>query len=550
MVGTLHERIERDGGRRTEGVMPGSGLRGGPFRRAGHVRAVGPAVAGTLVLLALLGFGPVAPAAPVLADGPWPAQSFPPPPSGGQPSPSPSVMPSVPPSVLPSIDPSTPPSTDPASPSPSLAPAPSGSAAPASSPSSAPTPRAFPSPSRIPPITPLPITPGSVTFYGRGYGHGLGLSQYGARGRALAGQSAATIVAHYYHGTAPALVSVTAPIRVLVLGPLAPTAAHPLILHGRGAPFTIDGITGTFPIGARAEVWRSGNGYAIQVNSATGALLLTTSSKVADLRFRSGAEPGRLQLDSKPSSDDTYRATLRIVATSSGSIVVNEVGLDLYLRGVVPAEMPATWPAEALKAQAIAARSYAEAHVHVGVGAYDLFDDTRSQVYHGSLGEVTNGTSAVSATAGMILKSGSTIITALYHSADGGATENNENVYTSASGQIVASPLSYLRGSSDRAPSGVSYDSTSPHATWQTATYTWAQLSAIFATDARTNVGALTSLDLSAKGVSGRPIRVTLTGSLGTKTVNTEIFREVFNAGSPAADPYMWSTLIDTVPIP
>ena len=552
MVGTLHERIERDGGRRTEGVMPGSGLRGGPRRRAERPRAAGPTVAGALVLLALLGFGPVAPAAPVLADGPWPAQSFPPAPSGsptggGQPSPSPSVLPSV----MPSVDPSAPPLPGPASPSPSLAPAPSApGAAPAASPSSGPTPRAFPSPSRIPPISPLPITPGSVTFYGRGYGHGLGLSQYGARGRALAGQSAASIVAHYYQGTTPALVSASAPVRILVLAPSNPTAAHPIILHGRGAPFTLDGIKGTFPIGARAEIWRSGNGYAIQVNSATGVLLLKTSSNVADLRFRSGGDPGRLQLDSKPSSDDTYRATLRIVATSDGTIVVNELGLDLYLRGVVPAEMPATWPAEALKAQAIAARSYAEAHVHVGIGAYDLFDDTRSQVYQGSLGEATNGTNAVTATAGMVLKSGSTIITALYHSADGGATEDNENVYTSASGQIVSSPVSYLRGSSDRNPNGVSYDSSSPHATWHTATYTWAQLSAIFATDARTNVGAISSLDLSAKGVSGRPIRVTLVGSLGTKTVNTEIFRAVFNAGSPAADPYMWSTLIDTVPIP
>jgi len=508
--------------------MPGSGLRAGPRRRA---RRVVPAALGTVVLLALLGFGP----APVLADGPWPAQSFPPAPSGSPAS-------GGPPSAAPSIPPS--PGTA-ASPSPT-APA----AAPASSPSTAPTPRAFPSPSRIPPISPVPITPGSVTFYGRGYGHGLGLSQYGARGRALAGQTAATIVAHYYQGTAPALVSAAAPVRILVLAASNPTAAHPIVLHGRGAPFTLDGVKGTFPIGARAAIWRSGNGYAIQVNSAGGTLLLKTTSNVADLRFRSGADPGRLQLDTKPSSDDTYRATLRIVATTDGTIVVNELGLDLYLRGVVPAEMPATWPAEALKAQAIAARSYAEAHVHVGIGAYDLFDDTRSQVYLGSLGEATNGTAAVTATAGMVLKSGSTIITALYHSADGGATEDNENVYTSASGQVVASPIGYLRGSSDRDPNGVAYDSTSPHARWQTATYTWAQLSAILATDPRTNVGAITSLDLSPRGVSGRPIRVTVTGSLGTKSVNTEIFREIFNAGSPAADPYMWSTLIDTVPIP
>ncbi len=212
--------------------------------------------------------------------------------------------------------------------------------------------------------------------------------------------------------------------------------------------------------------------------------------------------------------------------------------------------MPASWPAQALRAQAIAARSYAENHVHVGVGAYDLFDDTRSQVYHGALGETAATNASVTATAGQVLRSGSLIINALYHSADGGATEDNENVFTSATGQIVAGPASYLRGSSDRDPSGVAYDSASPHATWQTATYSLAQLSAILASDARTDVGALRTLDLSDKGVSGRPIKVILSGSKGTKSVSAEVFREVFNAGSPATDPYMWSTLIDTRPIP
>ena len=184
------------------------------------------------------------------------------------------------------------------------------------------------------------------------------------------------------------------------------------------------------------------------------------------------------------------------------------------------------------------------------MGAYDLFDDTRSQVYQGSLGEVGLASNSVVATAGEVLKAGSTVITALYHSADGGATEDNENVYTSATGQVVATPISYLRGSPDRDPNGVSYDSASPHATYHTATYTWAQLSAIFATDPRTNVGSLSSLDLTARGVSGRLIRVVLTGSLGSKSVSGEIFRSVFNTGSPATDPYMWSTLVDTAPIP
>ena len=61
--------------------------------------------------------------------------------------------------------------------------------------------------------------------------------------------------------------------------------------------------------------------------------------------------------------------------------------LDTYLRGVVPAEMPSSWPVEALKAQAIAARSYALSHVHPTTGTFDVYDDTRSQVYRGQQGE-------------------------------------------------------------------------------------------------------------------------------------------------------------------
>jgi stage II sporulation protein D len=479
--------------------MPGSPHR---IRRAATIGS-------SVVLFLVAGFGTVAPAA---ADGPWPIQSF-------LPGPQPWQLP---------------------------APAPATSRA-----DVAPTPRVRPEPSGIAPLRPVQVRPGStITFYGRGYGHGVGMSQYGARGRALAGQAAATILAHYYQGTTSSTVSPSAPVRILVLAPSAPTAAKPIVLHGRGAPFTIDGLTGTFPIGARVEVWPSGSGFAIQVNSAGGALLRQATTTAADIRLRSGTDPGRIEVDTKPVADDTYRGVIRVLKATGGVIAVNEVGLDLYLLGVVPAEMPSSWPAEALKVQAIAARSYAESHVHVGVGTYDLFDDTRSQVYLGALGETAATNASVTATAGKVLRSGSAIINALYSSADGGATEDNENVFTSATGQIVAGPDSYLRGSSDRDSNGASYDSGSPHASWHTATYSLNQLSAIFATDSRTNVGALRALDLSDKGVSGRPIKVVLTGSLGSKTVSTEVFREVFNAGSPAADPYMWSTLIDTVPIP
>jgi stage II sporulation protein D len=265
--------------------------------------------------------------------------------------------------------------------------------------------------------------------------------------------------------------------------------------------------------------------------------------------MRPAAAATRLQVYSRPSSYDLYRGVVRIYLGTTAR-VVNEVGLDLYLRGVVPAEMPATWPIEALKAQAIAARSYAARRLRPGISNYDVVDDTRAQVYLGVRGEKPATNVAIAATAGIVLRSGTSIANALFHSTGGGATENNENVFVAASGLIVAGPVSYLRGSSDRAPDGTSYDAAAPFATWQTAAYTGDQLSAIFANDARTSVGALTALDLSNRGVSGRLIRVTLVGALGSKTVSGDVFRSVFNAWRPATEPQLRSSLFDTQPIP
>ena len=390
----------------------------------------------------------------------------------------------------------------------------------------------------------------SVVFYGRGYGHGVGMSQYGARGRALAGQDAATILAHYYQGTTPGTTDPRRAVRILVLRGFQSSATRPLRIYGRGGPWTIDGIAATFPRDAQLQVRSLGTGFRVLVRAAAGTVLLNQTTK-GSLRVRpANVAGGTIQVWSKPGSFDRYRGVIRLRSTASGIDAINETELDLYLRGVVPAEMPAAWPVEALRAQTIAARSYAAKRLHPRTGFYDLYDDTRSQVYRGSAGEKAATSEAVADTAGQILRSGTSIANTLYHSTGGGATEDNENVFTSAAGSIVAGPVPYLRGSSDRAADGTAFDAGAPRATWQTAAYTLDQLSAIFGADPRTAVGALTSLDLSKVGVSGRLIRVTLVGSLGSKTASGGVFREVFNARSPASDPYMWSTLVSTAPIP
>ena len=394
----------------------------------------------------------------------------------------------------------------------------------------------------------------SVTFHGRGYGHGVGMSQHGARGRAIAGQTAEDILSHYYAGTTLGAIALDTPIRVRVLSGFKASTAKPLVIHGRRADWRIDGVAGVFPKGARLEVrptvapdqvlWK------IRVIGADGAVL--RDARTGTFRLRGATSSTIFEVDSKASKYDTYRGALRVglPSTAPTATVTNELKLERYLRGVVPAEMPSTWPLEALEAQSIAARSYAARRLRPGVSYFDVPDDTSSQVYLGIVGEKATTTAAIDATGGVVLLSGSSIANAMFHSTGGGATEHNENVYVSATGRKVAGAVSYLRGSLDRRDDGTAFDDGSPHATWATFTYTREQLSAWFARDPRTNVGSLSALDLGDRGVSGRLISVTLIGSLRSRKVSGGVFRSVFNASRPSGDPSMRSTLFDTQPLP
>jgi stage II sporulation protein D len=400
----------------------------------------------------------------------------------------------------------------------------------------------------------------TVTFHGRGYGHGVGMSQYGARGRAQAGEDAATILGHYYQGAILAPIDPATRIRVLVLSKWTATADRPLLVYGRLSSWSIDGITADLPADASLRLFpppavpgttvAAVPPWRLRIEAADGSVLYDGPAP-ADFIIRGAAEESRLQLWSKPSRYDRYRGALRVIVHSATRVsVVNDVLLEEYLAGVVPVEMPSTWPAAALEAQSIAARSYAARRLRPGASYFDVPDGSSSQVYRGLLAEKPTTTTAIAATAGMVLMSDQTIINAMFHSAGGGATESNENVYTTASGKRTARPVSYLRGALDRRPDGSPFDSSAPYATWTTRTYSRAQLSAWFAADRRTNVGDLVALDLGDRGISGRLVSVTLIGTAGTRTVSGEVFRAVFNKRRPATDPILRSTLLDVVPIP
>jgi stage II sporulation protein D len=452
------------------------------------------------------------------------------------------------------------------SPSPTSSPSPSPSPFPAAEPDTAadttaiatastrPIERRYPAPTATPAWT-GPTTLGStVRFHGRGYGHGVGLNQYGARGRALAGQDATQILAHYYQGATAGSIATETPIRVRILVDFRASAAGPLVLYGRGGPWTIDGVGATFPADAKVTVSPATSGstttWRVKVTSPAGAIL--RDALTGHFRMRPAASGTRIQVWSRPSSFDHYRGVIRAVLDGEDPIanVVNELPLEGYLRGVVPAEMPSSWPPEALRAQSIAARSYAARRLRPGVSYYDVRDDSSSQVYLGIETEKAATDAAIAATAGVVLKSGSSIANTLFHSAGGGGTEHNENVFVSATGAKVAGPVSYLRGSRDRRPDGSAWDDASPYATWSTDSYPRSTVSAIFGGDSRTNVGSLTALDLRVRGVSGRVISVRLIGSTGTRTVSADVFRSVFNARRPAGSPMLRSTLFDTKPVP
>lgn len=122
---------------------------------------------------------------------------------------------------------------------------------------------------------------------------------------------------------------------------------------------------------------------------------------------------------------------------------INELSLEKYLYGVVPSEMPSSWGAEALKAQAVAARNYAlrqRGSLRFSGQGYDVVATDLSQVYRGYTGEKATTTEAIDATKGVVMLADGKPIDAVYHSSSGGATENSEEVWTYPSSYLKTKP--------------------------------------------------------------------------------------------------------------
>lgn len=273
-----------------------------------------------------------------------------------------------------------------------------------------------------------------IALAGHGYGHGIGMSQYGAQGAALQGKKYAQILAHYYPKTKLAKSSKS--IRVLlsinrssVLG----------VVHRRGLKFRAVRTKKVTSLpssvgGKKVRYWRI---VARPKRTTTQSMLQYYDSSwrtykgmtwAGDGQFESSA-PLTLMVPSAP--DKKFRGALRSAMPSAKTKVratVNVLGLDDYTRGVVAAEMPSSWRLEALKAQSVAARTYGVRAI-TSKRYYDICDTTSCQVYGGVASESNNTDAAVRGTAGRILTYKGSPAFTQFSSSSGGYTARGSMPY-------------------------------------------------------------------------------------------------------------------------
>jgi stage II sporulation protein D len=320
---------------------------------------------------------------------------------------------------------------------------------------------------------------------GSGNGHGVGMSQYGAYGYAKHGFPYDQILAHYYTGT--------------TLGTVPDQSVRVLLLDGAG------GVSFSGTGSACGASLAPGKGYVAK-RKGTGIVL---RSKKGRLMARCGSI---LTATGAPNvtvrGKGTYHGSLEVRSSSNGLDAINVVELEEYVRGVIAKESPASWPPEALKAQAVAARSYAISTASHG-STFGLFDDTRSQAYGGVGAETAKTDQAVIATNLQVVLHQGKVAQTFFFSTSGGHTENNE--FSSLGFGQPAVP--YLRGVDDpyEAEAG------SPYEHWKRKFSLGKMQSALRGLGLR---GKLRNIVVTQRGTSPRIVQANLVGSGGTTVVN------------------------------
>ena len=339
----------------------------------------------------------------------------------------------------------------------------------------------------------------TVTFETTGWGHGKGLSQYGARNRAAAGQTWRSIVRHYYPGTrwgkggGMIRVQLTSDTSRDVV-----VRARPgLKVHSLGARKTWR--LPTKVRGKQVRTWRitpARDRSTISYRTNRWHVLRVAKG---DAEFTAGGQPIVLLTPSGPAS---YRGSLRstsVNASGSQRDTVNVLPLDAYLRGVVAQEVPASWPTHAVRAQAVAARTYAafERRAHKR-SAYDLCDTSSCQVYGGYAVENPLSDTAIRATSRTIVTYAGRPAFTQFTSSNGGWSN--------------AGDFPYLRSREDTFDHGTAGDPTRTTFNAEQITRNWP------------GMGDLVSIEVTARDgkgpYGGRATEVTVTGTGSTQTVS------------------------------
>ena len=327
----------------------------------------------------------------------------------------------------------------------------------------------------------------SVVVRGAGFGHGIGLSQYGAYGFAQKGFSYKRILSHYYKGTDLGSAS-SKPVRVLL------QASDPYVRvrgasRGPGGERLNPTVTYVAKPASGGRVSLTGKGKKV---GTFGSPLRLSSAK--PMRLMGGAINGL--------RNGTYRGAFELRGGAGGGVTaVNSLPIDDYIRGVIAAEMPSSWHPQALRAQSVAARTYALSTSKTDGGVFDQYPDTRSQVYRGVNAETAASNRAVQDTSRQILTFGGKPAVTYFFSTSGGKTENVENSF------VGSTPKPWLKSMDDP------YDNISPKHRWRlrfSANSLGAKLGA---------PGTYEKVRVIKRGLSPRIVRARVYGSKGTRVL-------------------------------
>lgn len=357
----------------------------------------------------------------------------------------------------------------------------------------------------------------TITISGRGFGHGVGMSQYGAYGMASRGVGATDILTQYYRGTNVAAVAQPADVRVHVGTPASTT------------------VTGAAPV----DFWINGQ-YVAQ---SVAGQRVTITAQGASVALNGNVQPAGTLIVAYNGSPLTvtspsaqYRWGYLAVYPTNGSIrlVVDKMTMDQYLFGL--GEVPSSWPVAALEAQAIAGRSYAKWAIDSRRASnpartYDLEGSTLDQAYVGYGKETgpsgSRWVAAVSNTsAKTVLYNGSTAQT-FYSSSSGGHTENSAYAF--------ATQLPYLVG----VPDPDDLNSANPNRAW-TRSFSGIAMGGWVRSDRGVDIGDVTALQVSGSiGASGRTDKATirLVGTRGATEMTGNTFYSMVNRFSSSKLP-------------